>query len=137
MPSESTFFRAFAEFAKAGLGERVHAALVEKYVRPGLVGHISRDATAIQGREKARAKTRSPKPATRKKGHPRRGEVREPQPETRLQRQSRQSAAEALAELPQYCDKGMKKNAKGDKERWIGYKLHAGSMTAACPSVWR
>lgn len=125
VPSESTFSRAFAEFAKAGLGERVHAALVAKYVQPGLVGHISRDATAIQGREKARAKTRRIKPAPRKKGRPRRGEVREPKPETRLQRQRRQSAAEALAELPQYCDKGMKKNAKGDKESWIGYKLHA------------
>jgi len=125
VPSESTFSRAFGEFARAKLGERVHAALVAQYVKPGLVGHISRDATAIQGREKAQAKKRPPKPAPRKKGRPRRGEVREPQPETRLERQGRQSAAEALAELPQYCDKGMKKNANGDKERWTGYKLHA------------
>ena len=125
IPSEATFSRAFAEFAKAGLGEKVHAALVAQYVKPGLVGHISRDATAIQGREKPRPKTRRIKPAPRKKGRPRRGEEREPKPETRLERQSQQSAAEALAELPQYCDKGMKKNAKGDRERWTGYKLHA------------
>jgi hypothetical protein len=131
VPSESTFSRAFAEFAARGLGEEVHEGLVRQWAKPELVGHISRDATAIQGREKARAKTRPSKPAPRKKGRPRRGEVREPKPETRLERQRRQSAAEALAELPQYCDKGMKKNAKGDKERWTGYKLHA-DVTDCC-----
>jgi len=38
---ESTFSRAFAEFAAMGLGERVHAALVATYVKPELVRHIS------------------------------------------------------------------------------------------------
>ena len=70
-----------------GLGEKVHEALVEQWVKPELVGHISRDATAIEGREKPVAKPQPPKPAPRKKGRPRRGEVREPKPETRLERQ--------------------------------------------------
>jgi hypothetical protein len=122
VPSESTFSRAFAEFAELGLGEKVHQALVEHWVKPGLVGHISRDATAIRGREKPAARSRPPKPAPRKKGRPRRGEVREPK--TRLERQCRQSAAEALAELPVHCDVGAKKNSKGYKQAWIGYKLH-------------
>lgn len=125
VPSESTFSRAFAEFAEMGLGEKVHQALVEQWVKPELVGHISRDATAIEGREKPRRKSRSEKPARRKKGRPRRDEVREARAETRLQRQCRQSAPEALAELPVFCDRGTKKNAKGYQETWIGYKLHA------------
>ncbi len=125
VPSESTFSRAFAEFAETGLGEKVHQALVARYVKPELVGHISRDATAIEGREKPLAKVRSPQPAPRKKGRPRRGEAREPRAQTRLQRQCRQSAAESLAELPVHCDVGTKKNSKGYKETWIGYKLHA------------
>ncbi len=125
IPSEATFSRAFAEFAEIGLGEKVHEALVRQWVKPGLVGHISRDATAIEGREKPTAKPKPPKPAPRKKGRPRRGEVREPKPETRLKRQCRQSAAAALAELPVHCDVGTKKNSKGYKESWIGYKLHA------------
>jgi len=29
-----------------------------------------------------------------------------------------------LADLPQMCDRGTKKNAKGYKESWTGYKLH-------------
>jgi hypothetical protein len=131
VPSESTFSRAFGEFAENGLGDRVHQVLVEHWVKPELVGHISRDATAIEGREKPTAKPKPPKPAPRKKGRPRRGEVREPQPETRLQRQCRQSAPEALAELPVHCDVGTKKNSKGYKETWIGYKLHA-DVTDCC-----
>jgi len=125
IPSEATFSRAFKEFAKIGLGEKVHQALVAQWVTPELVGHISRDATAIEGREKPRAKPKPPKPAPRKKGRPRRGEVREPKPETRLERQCRQSAQEALAELPVHCDVGTKKNSKDYKETWIGYKMHA------------
>jgi len=125
IPSEATFSRAFAEFALQGLGDRVHEALVERCVKPELVGHISRDATAIKGREKPVAKTPVAKPAPRKRGRPRRGEQREPKPETRLERQRRQSAAEALAELPVYCDVGTKRNSQGYKESWRGYKLHA------------
>jgi hypothetical protein len=125
IPSEATFSRAFAEFVRSGLGEKVHAALVAEWVKPELVGHISRDATAIEGREKPVAKVRPPQHPPRKKGRPRRGEVRHPKPETRLERQVRQGAAEALAELPVHCDRGTKKNSQGYRETWTGYKLHA------------
>ena len=67
----------------------------------------------------------------RMKGRPCRGEVREPQPERRLARQGRQSAPEALAELPVHCDVGTKKNSKGYKQSWRGYKLHA-DVTDCC-----
>ena len=50
--SESSFSRAFEEFAKWELPQRVHEALVKEYESERLVGHISRDSTAIQGREK-------------------------------------------------------------------------------------
>jgi hypothetical protein len=96
-----------------------------------LVGHISRDATAIEGREQPLVKPQPPKPAPRKKGRPRRGEVREPKPEKCLERQGRQSAPEALAELPAHCDVGTKKNSKGYQETWIGYKVHA-DVTDCC-----
>ena len=133
VPSESTFSRAFAEFAENGLGEKVHQVLVERWVKPGLVGHISRDATAIRGREKPTARSRPPKPAPREKGRPRRGEVREPKPETRVERQCRQSAAQALAELPVHCDVGAHKNSKGYKQTWIGYKLHVDVSDCGLP----
>jgi hypothetical protein len=59
--------------------------------------------------------------------------VRAPQPETRLERQGRQSAQEALGELPAHCDLGTKRNSKGYKETWRGYKLHADVNDCALP----
>ena len=58
IPSEATFSRAFGEFARQDLGERIHAALVVRYVKPEMVGHVSRDATAIRGREQPMARSR-------------------------------------------------------------------------------
>src|SRR5580692_6849095 len=44
--------RAFAEFARSALPCRVHEALIKQAYKDRLVGHISRDATAIEAREK-------------------------------------------------------------------------------------
>lgn len=124
IPSEATFSRAFAEFATNGLGRRVHDALVEKYLAEELIGHISRDSTAITGREKPLKKEAQAPVRPRKRGRPAKGEQREPAVEKRLDRQVRQSADEAIRELPTACDHGVKKNAKGYKTSWNGYKLH-------------
>ena len=125
IPDESTFSRAFKEFSESRLGERVHEAMVERCLKPELVGHLNRDATAIIGREKPAKKPPKVKPAPKKRGRPAKGEFREPKEQTRLERQVNQSAEEALKELPVLCDRGTKKNSKGFKESWIGYKLHA------------
>ena len=125
IPSEATFSRAFGEFADSRLGEKVHEALVERCLKPELVGHISRDSTAIEGREKPAKKPPKEKCAPRKRGRPAKGAYREPKEQTRLQRQIDQPAEEALKELLVVCDCGAKKNSKGFKETWIGYKLHA------------
>jgi hypothetical protein len=109
VPSEATFSRAFAEFAASELPGRVHEAVVAQYQRPRLVGHISRDATAITGREKATKKVKV-KPV---KGEP-----------TRLQRQGSMTLAEMLADLPCVSDCGTKRNSKGHPSYWVGYKLH-------------
>ena len=67
LPSEATFSRAFAEFSASQLPERVHATLIEKYEKPRLVGHISRDATAINAREKAAKKEKKAEVASQPK----------------------------------------------------------------------
>jgi transposase len=87
IPSESTFSWAFKKFPESALGHRVHDVLVHDYLSGELIGHISRDSTAIVGREKPVRKTKeSRKP--RKKGRPAKGEKREPT-ETRISRQTR------------------------------------------------
>jgi hypothetical protein len=52
VPSPSTFSRAFEEFATHGLPQKIHEAMVTTHCGQKLAGHISRDATAIEVREK-------------------------------------------------------------------------------------
>ena len=127
VPDETVFSRAFAEFAKTEFGQRVHAALIEKTQGPRLVGHISRDATSIEAREKP---TPKPKPQTATPVAPPRrrkaGEPKRPEQMTRVERQcsGTMTLTQMLAELPRVCDVGCKTNSAGHKYMWIGYKLH-------------
>ena len=133
VPSEAVFSRAFAEFATAQLSQRVHEALIQQTHHDRLVGHLSRDSTAIVAREKPAPKDPPPAPPTRKRGRPKKGEERPPAPPPRLQRQGTMTKQELLADLPTACDGGTKKNSKGYKETWIGYKLHIDVADAQIP----
>lgn len=52
LPDEATFSRAFDEFARSKMAERAHEAIVKAHLGDVLVGHISRDGTSIEAREK-------------------------------------------------------------------------------------
>jgi hypothetical protein len=158
LPSEATFSRAFAEFAKERLAERVHEALIKEHLGEQLIGHLSRDGTAIEARERPARKatkvaaptptsqapliaaeeeavTPPPAPAAgsgKKRGRPRRGEVREPAKASPLRRQRQQSLAQMLEDIPTACDRGTQCNAQGYKVSWNGYKLH---LDTACCGV--
>ena len=132
IPSEATFSRAFAGFAEGALPSRLHEALIEHTMQEQLVGHLSRDATAIEGREKATPKPTQPAKPKRKRGRPRKGEERPKEP-SRLQRQQQMTLTEMLDDLPQACDVGTKRNAKGYQESWIGYKLHIDAGDGGIP----
>ena len=69
----------------------------------------------------------------KKRGRPKKGEVRPEAPPKRLELQPHRSLAENLADLPQPCDIGCKKNSKGHTEHWIGYKLHLDVMDGDIP----
>jgi len=124
LPSEATFSRAFAEFSQSQLAAKVHAGLIEKYEKPRLVGHISRDSTEITVRERAAPKIKPTPTRVRKRGRPKKGEVVPPKPLTRLQRQQKMGLAEMINELPQFCDHGRKLDSRGYPQHWVGYKLH-------------
>lgn len=117
LPSESTFSRAFDEFAEQRLAERVHETLVKTYLGNELIGHISRDSTAIEARERPVASEKSKKKEL----------------QTRIQRQQKQSLQEALNEIPVQCNRGTKKNAHGYKQSWNGYKLHIDTADCGVP----
>lgn len=149
LPSESTFSRAFDEFAQSDLAARVHEALIQEHLGDALIGHICRDGTAIEARERpakkapastdsatavvARAK-KSPKGASgKKRGRPRRGETRSPAKASPIQRQRTQPLAQMLEEIPTACDRGSKCNAQGYKVSWNGYKLHIDTADCGVP----
>ena len=131
LPSEATFSRAFAEFAESGLASRLHETLIARTMGGHLVGHISRDATAIAAREKPAPKAAKLKKA-RRRGRPRKGEE-EPKESRRLERQLTMTLRQMLEDLPKSCDMGMKKNARGLVEKWIGYKLHIDTADGGFP----
>ena len=72
VPSAPTFSRAFTAFAHEQWAQQIHAKVIRRHVGPKLVGHVSRDATAIATPEKPAPKP-APVPATAKKrGRPKR-----------------------------------------------------------------
>ena len=158
LPSEATFSRAFDEFARSELAARAHEQMIKASLGECLIGHVSRDATAIEARERvapppagvqspvlppllpeapipAPEQTSAPQQSAKpKRGRPRKGEQRAAAPKTAspLERQSTQNLSQMLAELPQTCSVGTKLNAKGYKTSWRGYKLH---LDTACCGV--
>jgi hypothetical protein len=88
-----------------------------------LIGHVSRDATAIEARER-------PRPKVDRNEHQERREC----PQRSIRRQRGQTMAEMLHEIPAACDWGVKKNAKGRKTSWRGYKkLHLDTADCGIP----
>lgn len=145
LPSESTFSRAFEEFAQARLAERVHEALIKDYLSDQLMGHLSRDGTAIMARERpaksphaadvptAQSAMQTPAVPARKRGRPRCSEARPPAKASPIQRQRQQSLTQMLAEIPTRCDHGTKCNAQGYKMGWNGCKLHIDTADCGVP----
>jgi hypothetical protein len=133
IPDEATFSRAFADFAAGELPQQMHATLVQEHVAPRLIGHVSRDATAIEAREKVVEVAKAPPPPPKRRGRPKKGEVRPTPPPTRLELQPTRSLEENLADLPRHCAVGVKRNSKGYQETWRGYKLHLDSVDGDLP----
>jgi len=124
VPHESTFSRAFAEFAQSELPQLLHRALIAATQSDRLIGHLSRDSTAIEARE--RFPDALPKPDSKKKKkykkRPKRAKASERG--TPIERQRKMTLEKMLAELPMQCAIGVKKSSKGHVQYWRGYKLH-------------
>ena len=115
----------------------MHEQIVRRHLQDHIIGHISRDATEIEAREKPRRRSSDdpppPAPPKRKRGRPRKDEVLPPKPLTRIEQQRTQSLDEMRAALPTQCDVGVKRNSKGFRETWIGYKLHLDTANGIIP----
>lgn len=137
VPSEATFSRAFAAFADAHVLDLVHAQRVQEYLGEEVWEHGAYDGTAISAMERPAPKPPKPKAAPKPRGRRKKGDPRPvppPPPPTRVQLQRQETdLATILAELPTACDKGGKKNSKGDTEWWVGYKMHIVTVEGDIP----
>lgn len=133
VPSESTFSRAFATFAIDELPQAIHERIIALHLKDKLVGHVSRDATAIAVPERPERKAPQSPKVPRKRGPAAKGEIREPLPPKRLDVQGNRSLEENVAELPKACNVGIKPNSRGHKETWHGYKLHLDTIDGDIP----
>lgn len=124
LPHESTFSRAFEEFAHTELPQRLHQAVIEKTHKHRLVGHIARDSTAIEARERY---PDQPQPLPKKKRYkkgPKAKRSTPRSPRNHLEEQRLMKIEDLLTELPRDCSLGVKKSSKGHLNYWRGYKLH-------------
>ena len=105
----------------------MHEALIKQTLGDYLVGHVSRDARAVDAREKPQPKPKAEKPR-RKRGRPRKVEER-----PRVERQLKMTLPQMLDDLPKVCDVGTKRNAMGHASSWIGYKVHIDAADGGIP----
>ena len=122
LPHESTFSRAFAEFAQSQLPQLLHQALITTTHGQRLVGHISRDSTAIEARE--RFPEPPPKPVEKMKKYkkrPKRAQAKDRG--TEIERQRKMPLEQMLAGLSTDSAIGVKKSSKGHTVRPHGLGL--------------
>jgi len=134
IPEEWTFSRVFADLSKSHLLEQIQANFISEQYKDEIVGHISRDSTAIDAREKP-AKKAELSQAIKKRpvGRPKKGEE-VPKEKRRIEKQATEmSLKEMLDDLPKACNVGSKRNSKGNTNHWIGYKLHIDSADGGIP----
>lgn len=143
VPSESTFSRAFADFARRRLPEHIHEALVRLTHQNIVIEHIARDSTAIEAREhfpdpvpsgpgtgagkKKKVEAKKAIKTSKVSGkHPRyKNTPKDLKQRGRItQRQRHMDLEEKLATIERHCSMGAKADTKGNLKYWRGYKLH-------------
>ena len=136
VPSESTFSRAFKEFSDMNLNQLIQDDMTTKYLSNELPHHASIDGTSIQGREtpcRKNTPTKDKKKKEKKKvGRPKKGEEVKKDPK-RVELQGARSLEDNIEDLPQNADWGAKKDSKGNKMKWTGFKLHLSCIDGDIP----
>lgn len=137
IPSAGTFSNAFAEFSDSDILTSIHDHLIARCFKNAIVGHISRDATEVHAREKIgprkSSKRRKKMPTGYAKGRPKKNEIREKKPVTRIQVQLTQPLKTIIDQLPKEFDCGTKGGSRGYLSKWFGYKLHMDVCDAGIP----
>jgi len=133
IPSESKFSRVFKEFSDMKIAEKVHEQFVKEYLSQMTFFYNATDATKIPLREKAVKREKEPK-IKYKAGRPKKGEIREPIKAKILEQQREMhTVQEMLTLVSRDCGVGIKQNAKGNREVWVGGSLHISVVDGDIP----
>ncbi len=134
IPSESTFSRAFDEISTLQIAQKTHKKFVKEYLSEKIFFYNATDATKIPLREKVVKKTKEEPKVKYKVGRPKKGEIRELIKPTILEQQKEmQTVEEKLSLISTDCGVGIKQNSKGNREVWIGGKLHISTVDGDIP----
>ncbi len=133
IPSEATFSRAFKEMSDLKIAQKTQENFVSEYLSKKTFLYNATDATKIPLRQKP-VKIEKEKPKPKKRGRPKKGETREPIKPSILQKQKEMKTVEEMLEcVSTECGVGVKQNAKGNREVWIGGKLHISAVDGDIP----
>jgi hypothetical protein len=134
IPGESKFSRVFKELSKLHIAQKTHEEFIKEYLSDTLFMYNASDATAINLRQKPIKKPKDEPKPKRKPGRPKKGEKVEPKkPKILALQKEMHTTEEMLCLLSTECSVGIKKNAKGNTEKWIGGKLHISVVDGDIP----
>jgi hypothetical protein len=115
------------------IAQKTHEKFIKEYLSEKTFFYNATDATKIPLRQKP-LKMEKEKPKPKKRGRPKKGETREPIKPTILQKQKElQTVEDKLSLVSQECGVGIKQNSKGNREVWIGGKLHISVVDGDIP----
>jgi len=135
IPSEAKFSRVFKELSDLNIAQKTHEKFVKEYLSDMLFMYNATDATKIPLREKP-IKVEKEEKLKNKVGRPKKGEKREPVKSKILeQQQNMKTTDEMLTLVSTACGVGVKQNSKGNREVWIGGKLHISAVDGDIPIV--
>jgi transposase len=133
IPSESKFSRVFKELSELKIAQKTHEQFVKEYLSDTVFMYNATDATKIPLRVKP-VKVEKEENSKNKVGRPKKGEIKEPKLPTILeQQQTMTTTKEMLALISTKCGVGIKQNSKGNREVWIGGKLHMSVVDGDIP----
>jgi hypothetical protein len=131
VPSESSFSRAFSDFTKSCLPEKVHETLIKNTYSNKIICHLTKDSMPIKAREKGFKKKGSLKERRKQLNAQHKEEKKNGI--SRKQKQLKQDLPTMLGELPKICDFGSKKSSQGHAKTWKGFKIHIASDDSGIP----
>jgi len=133
IPSESKFSRVFKELSDLQIAAKTHEQFVKEYLSDTVFMYNAIDATKIPLRVKP-VKVEKEENPKNKVGRPKKSEVKEPKQPTILQQQQTMTTTKELLSLVStHCGVGIKQNSKGNREVWIGGKLHISAVDGDIP----